>query len=80
MKVFLESIDVARRLGVSTDRVRQLADTGELQPVARTARGVRLFETDDVVRLLRERVVRGVGTIGPWALGDTAGGGERETI
>ncbi len=68
MKVFLESIDVARKLGVSTDRVRQLADAGELQPVARTARGVRLFDADEVERLLRERVVRGVGTIGPWAL------------
>ncbi len=68
MKIYLESHDVARKLGVGTDRVRQLADSGELQPAARTARGVRLFDADDVERLLRERVVRGVGTIGPWAL------------
>jgi len=80
MKVFFESIDVARRLGVSTDRVRQLADAGELPPAARTARGVRLFDADDVARLLRERVVRGVGAIGPWALSDTTGGAKRETI
>jgi excisionase family DNA binding protein len=44
----------ARRLDVSAQTVRDLADAGKL-PVLRTASGQRLFEAADVERVRRER-------------------------
>jgi len=44
---FLHVHEVARTLGLTTNRVRQLADAGRL-PVTRTSCGWRLFERDDV--------------------------------
>lgn len=47
--------DAARLLGLSTSRVRQLADGGAL-PVIKTASGVRLFHQRDVERLTAQRL------------------------
>lgn len=52
--VLLTAVDVGRRLGVTSDRVRQLADAGALRFV-RTASGIRLFASAEVERLRRER-------------------------
>jgi excisionase family DNA binding protein len=46
--------DVARRLDVVPERVRQLADRGAL-PTVRTLSGQRLFRLSDVKRLADER-------------------------
>lgn len=45
---------VAARLGISADRVRQLARAGRL-PHALTSTGMRLFSEDDVLRVAEER-------------------------
>jgi excisionase family DNA binding protein len=50
---YLSPMEAARRLGVSADRVRQLADAGRL-PSRRTPLG-RLFLAEDVERLRLER-------------------------
>ncbi len=52
---FLEPGEAARRLGVSVERVRQLAAAGLLPVAARTGRGVRLFQRAAVERLRRQR-------------------------
>ncbi len=63
-EVLLEPGDAAELLGVSTQRVRQLADEGRLPPVAVTRRGSRLFRREDVDRLVAERGrVTGVAVI-----------------
>jgi DNA-binding transcriptional MerR regulator len=49
--------DVARRWGVSPNRVRQLADSGVL-PTRRTLSGVRLYRLEDIERVERERAGR----------------------
>ena len=46
----LEPSDVARLLGLSTTRVRQLALEGHLPVAVRTRRGLRLFRLLDVER------------------------------
>jgi excisionase family DNA binding protein len=46
--------DVSRILDVSPDYVRQLDRSGKLASI-RTARGIRLFNAQDVRRLVRER-------------------------
>ncbi len=46
--------EVAKELGVSPQRVRQLADEGKL-PARRGPYGVRLFSREAVERLARER-------------------------
>ena len=51
--IYLTSLDVARRLGVGPERVRQLARTGALEPRITTESGVRLFTAADVVRYQR---------------------------
>jgi len=48
------SADVARALGVTPQRVRQLAEAGTL-PYLRTLRGVRLYRADDVEALREVR-------------------------
>ncbi len=50
--------DVARALGVSRERVRQLVALGRLRAFALTVRGVHLFDGADVDRLLAERTRR----------------------
>jgi len=55
MVMLLEVGDVARRSGLSTLRIRQLADAGQLQPAAKTARGLRLFANEEVERFLAVR-------------------------
>ncbi len=57
MPDYLTTHDAARVLGLTTPRVRQLADTGTL-PVIRTASGWRLFARADVERLARQRAAR----------------------
>lgn len=54
---FLTTHEVARALGLTTGRIRQLADTGRL-PVTRTPAGWRLFAAADVARLGEERARR----------------------
>ena len=53
--VFLEAADASRVLGVTPQRIRQLAREGRLRPAARTVRGGFLFAEDEVRRLERER-------------------------
>ena len=48
----LEPSDVARLLGLSTTRVRQLALEGQLPVAVRTRRGLRLFRLLDVKRYI----------------------------
>ncbi len=54
-KSLLEPGETARRLKLSVERVRQLADAGVLPVAARTGRGIRLFDRETVERLRRER-------------------------
>lgn len=53
--LLLEPGDVAELLGVSAQRVRQLADEGKLPPAAVTPRGLRLFDRAAVERLAADR-------------------------
>jgi excisionase family DNA binding protein len=48
---------VARRLGISDDRVRQLERSGALR-CRRATGGLRIFAEDDVERFAREREAR----------------------
>jgi DNA-binding transcriptional MerR regulator len=56
MKSAILTADVARRLGIGTRRVQQLADSGVLTFI-RTPGGIRLYDPDQVerVRDARER-------------------------
>lgn len=47
--------EVARRIGRSSDRVRQLERRGELVAAIKTAAGVRIFLRSDVDEYLRRR-------------------------
>lgn len=58
MTELLETADVARLLGVSSERVRQLANTERLPVTTVTPRGTRLFKRDDVERFQRARAQR----------------------
>jgi DNA-binding transcriptional MerR regulator len=51
--IYLTSLDVARRLGIGPERVRQLARAGALEPRITAASGVRLFASTDVDRYQR---------------------------
>jgi len=51
---FVLTFECARILGLSDERVRQLAKEGKL-PVIRTSGGTRIFRRADVERLRRER-------------------------
>jgi len=51
----LTAADAARILGVLPARVRQLANEGQLAPVATTVSGTRLFRQEDVERLAAAR-------------------------
>lgn len=53
----LRTSDVALRLGVIAVYVRQLADAGKL-PVLKTVGGFRLFRSEDVEKLRRQREER----------------------
>jgi hypothetical protein len=53
--ILLEPTDVGLVLRLSASSVRRLADEGQLMPVARTRRGVRLFTEADVERLRKRR-------------------------
>jgi excisionase family DNA binding protein len=48
------TIDVARRLGCSTDNVRKLERAGQL-PAAKSDGGVRIFDRADVEQFARAR-------------------------
>jgi DNA-binding transcriptional MerR regulator len=48
---------VARLLGISGERVRQLEDSGRLSSI-RTDTGLRLYLVEDVERLYKERTKR----------------------
>jgi DNA-binding transcriptional MerR regulator len=50
----LGTTDVALRLGISAERVRQLEAQGKLH-AQRTVRGVRLFDGEEVERFAQER-------------------------
>jgi len=50
--------DVARVLGVSTTRVRQLVAAGRLTPAARTPRGLLLCDPSVVSALAAQRAAR----------------------
>ena len=52
----LTTIEVSRVLGLSPDRIRQLARSGELRAEFSTGTGVRLFDprTVEKIRLKRE--------------------------
>lgn len=51
---YLTVAEVARVIGKTPARVRQLADSGEM-PALRTATGVRFFEASAVKRYLKRR-------------------------
>lgn len=51
--------DVARAIGISTERVRQLDNTRKLPARGRTLSGMRLFRADDVTRYVAARQGRG---------------------
>jgi len=53
----LTTKDVARRLDLSEDRVRELERSGQL-PATRTRSGLRLWTTEDVERFAEERAGR----------------------
>jgi DNA-binding transcriptional MerR regulator len=55
MKVLLEVQDAARRLSLSSDSVRALERAGQLPTVARTPRGLRLFDPVVVNRMAERR-------------------------
>ena len=55
MEKLLTVADAARILGVVPARVRQLANEGQLAPVATTVGGTRLFRQEDVERLAAAR-------------------------
>jgi len=57
VKAPLMTGDVARRLGVTSERVRQLERQGVLK-AERTVSGLRIFNASDVERLARERQER----------------------
>jgi excisionase family DNA binding protein len=65
MSQILGTTDAALRLGCSPEWVRRLADEGRL-PVERTINGTRIFRSDDVEALARQRA----------AMKARAGGGE----
>jgi hypothetical protein len=52
---YLTTSDVARRIGRSADRVRQLRRLGRLSPVYVTERGIGVYRVVDVDEYLRER-------------------------
>ena len=52
---YLTTLDVAKQLDCSPERVRQLANLGYLAPAGLTHRGWRLFDPADVNRYQRER-------------------------
>ena len=56
-QMLMTTASVARRLGITPSRVRQLADTKRIA-TERTAEGVRLYRLDDVERVARERAAR----------------------
>jgi excisionase family DNA binding protein len=58
METLLTAADAARILGVVPARVRQLANEGQLPPVATTVGGTRLFRLEDVQRLADVREAR----------------------
>jgi excisionase family DNA binding protein len=58
--VLVTTATVARQLGITPCRVRQLADIGRI-PSTRTAEGVRLYRVDDVERVARERAAQRSG-------------------
>ena len=55
MPRYFESGDVAQSLDCSASYVRVLVQQGRIKPVATTARGVQLFNPDDVHALAAER-------------------------
>lgn len=55
--------EVAKILGLSTQRIRQLEASGDLHP-RRTATGVRIFECVEVQRLLHRRQQVKVNDVG----------------
>jgi excisionase family DNA binding protein len=55
MEMLLTVADAARILGVVPARVRQLANEGQLPPVATTVGGIRLFRQEDVELLAAAR-------------------------
>jgi hypothetical protein len=57
-RLYLESGDVARELGVVPSTVHALVRGGRLVPVATTPRGVRLFDGDEVKALRDDRARR----------------------
>lgn len=54
----LEPGDVARELDLSASMVRVLVSAGALRTVARTRRGVRLFDPSELERLRLQRAQR----------------------
>ena len=54
-ETLLESTDAARLLKLSANQVRMLARFGKLTPRFTTPRGSRLFEVEEVLRLVAER-------------------------
>ena len=53
--VLLESSDAARSAGVAANTIRLWAESGRLRVFATTTRGVRLFKSDDVDRVIKDR-------------------------
>lgn len=58
METLLETGTASRRLNLSPEWTRYLADTGQLKPVAVTTTGKRLFREADVEKLRQLRAQR----------------------
>ncbi len=63
MDRLLTVADAARILGVVPARVRQLANEGQLPPVATTVSGTRLFRQEDVEQLAAAREAKRHGAV-----------------
>lgn len=61
ISLYVETADVARRLGLTSALVRWLVSRGRLIPRARTARGGSLFLMSDIEAYVAERAARARG-------------------
>ena len=54
-QAYMGPIEVARKVGLTAMRIRQLADEGVIRPAIIGPRGARLFSVEDVERFAGQR-------------------------
>ena len=59
LREIILSGEAARRLGISQQRLAELADEGKVPSVGKTQEGFRLFDPNDIEKARREREHRG---------------------